>query len=111
MNRVEYELEEDCVDVILKYYDEKCKDDRFKVDNDIWIRNASYLRKLVNRLETGEKNYNRVKNCLILLINLCFGLEDADIYDSRGKSSKVLTNSEKEDYRTLLREEGRENLV
>lgn len=91
--------------MILKYYKEHCQEDKFEVDNEVWIRNAGYLQKLMKRLDEGIENYNRIKNCLILLINLCFGIDKADIYDSKGKLAEDLSNLEKEHYRSLLREE------
>ncbi|TFF98141.1 MAG: hypothetical protein EU547_02375 [Promethearchaeota archaeon] len=97
--------EEDCVDMILQYYEEQSEDEKFQVDNEVWINNAEYLRKLMKKLDEGAENYKQIKNCLILLINLCFGIDKADIYDSKGKLAEDLSSVEKEDYKALLRDE------
>lgn len=105
-NKGETKLEEDeCIDMILKYYEDHCQGDTFEVNNEVWIHNARYLRELMKTLDEGVENYNRIKNCLILLINLCFGIDKADIYNSKGKMAAELSNLEKENFRSLLREE------
>ncbi len=96
---------EDCVDIILEYYERECKGDKFEVDNKVWLNNANYLRQLMDKLDDGVDDYENIRNCLILLINLCFGIDSADIYESKGKSAQELSNGEKKDYRALLREE------
>jgi len=94
--------------MILKFYEEQCEDDKFEVDNEVWIHNASYLRKLMKRLDEGMDNYDTIKNCLVLLINLCFGIDKADIYESKGKKARNLSNMERQNYKKLLRKEEKE---
>ena len=95
----------DCYDRILGLYHEKIEDNHYEITDDIWTFNSNYLRKLVDKLNENMNNYEKVKNCLLLLINLCFGVEEADYYGKQGKSSKHLSVSEKENYRSLLKEE------
>ncbi|TXT62500.1 MAG: hypothetical protein BAJALOKI1v1_920009 [Promethearchaeota archaeon] len=102
MNEVK---ERDCIDKILDYYNEHQEEVQFDVDGEKWIHNSECLMKLMNQLDKNMENYNKIKNCLILLINLCFDVEDADLYQGRGKSAKDLTVSEKQNYKTLLKEE------
>ncbi len=95
----------DCYDQILKYYYGKLKDNYFEINDETWIYNANYLRKLVNKLDKKINNYEKIKNCLLLLINLCFDVDEPVFFGTQGKSSEDLTNSEKEDYKTVLKEE------
>lgn len=95
----------DCYDKILTLYHEKLGENIVEINNETWVLNSDYLRKIVDQLDNKINNYEKMKNCLILLINLCFGIEDPDHYTSKGKSFKDLSNSEKEDYKTLLKTE------
>ncbi len=95
----------DCYDKILNLYHEKIEHNFMDIDDETWILNANYLRSFVNKLDKEIENYEKVKNCVLLLINLCFGIEDTDHYVNKGKSYKELSQLEKENYTTLLKAE------
>ncbi|MBY9007319.1 MAG: hypothetical protein KGD63_11235 [Candidatus Lokiarchaeota archaeon] len=95
----------DCYDRILNLYHERLEDNYFEISDETWVLNSNYLRELVNKLDKKINNYEKIKDCLLLLINLCFGVQKPNHYGKQGKSSNNLTNSEKENYRTLLKEE------
>ena len=97
--------EEDCIDKVLEYYNKQQDDVRFEEESEKWIHNSECLMKLMNLLDKNAKNYMKIKNCLILLLNLCFDVKNADLYQGRGKSSKDLTVIEKQSYKDLLKEE------
>ncbi len=86
----------DCIDQILTYY---CRSN----DIDSEEKQQSQIVKLwsfdaVTRLMedlNSEKDKLRVKNCLILIINLFFDLKSPDILCNKGKSSKDLSNTER----------------
>jgi len=98
-------MEEDCINKILDFYNKQQHDLKFDVESEKWLHNSKYLMMLMEKLDKNMKNYRAIKNCLILLINLCFDLENADIYQGRGRSTGDLDNSEKAKYKSLLREE------
>ncbi len=47
-------------------------------------------------------NYLRVRNCLILFLNLFFNFEAPDHYHKKGKSSMNLSKIERKNYMDLL---------
>jgi hypothetical protein len=98
-------MEKDCIDKILDFYNKQQENVHFDVESEKWIRNSEYLMKLMDALDKKMENYDKIRNCLVLLINLCFDVENADMYGSKGKSAKDLTHFEKQKYKTLLKEE------
>ncbi|MBY8987314.1 MAG: hypothetical protein KGD61_02580 [Candidatus Lokiarchaeota archaeon] len=73
---------EDCVDKILAI----CNNGE----------NSQYktIIKLMNNLKNGS-NVFEVRNCLIILINLCFDVEYSDYVDNVGKSVSDLSDTER----------------
>ena len=66
---------------------------------------SNYLRKIIDQLDKKIDNYEKIRNCLLILINLCFDIEEPDHYTSKGKAPKELSNSEIKDYKMLLKGE------
>ncbi|KKN11528.1 hypothetical protein LCGC14_1025540 [marine sediment metagenome] len=62
------------------------------------------LIKLMFNLE-NQSNVFYTRNCLILLINLCFDIEFADYLDHLGKSAEELSEIEKAQLNELLQGE------
>ncbi len=59
----------------------------------IWFSNM--VRSLTSVKLTREKDSIRVRNCLILLINLFTGISEIDHYNLKGKGSIELSKIEK----------------
>ncbi|MHA1726422.1 MAG: hypothetical protein ACTSXH_16560 [Promethearchaeota archaeon] len=79
------------VDTILEFFNKsKLKSPSSK---DIWI--GRYLVKLMEKIDKEEhemeKKYLLVRNCLILLINLFFGIKYPDHYHAVGKPVNELS--------------------
>ncbi len=83
----------DCFDKILEIY-ENSEVKRFKA-----------LIKLMKDLDKEISNAIRVRNCLILLVNLCFSPESPDFSYNRGKSPHELSKDETCEMHELLRSE------
>lgn len=90
----------DCYDKILRFYEENEAGEALIAK--VWLN--KFLVELMAALEDGT-NETRIRNCLILLINLCFGIEYPDHYHTKGKSDKKLSDNEKELLNSLLRSE------
>ncbi|HEC38346.1 hypothetical protein LCGC14_0875950 [marine sediment metagenome] len=61
--------------------------------------------KLVKDLENGISDALRFRNCLLLLVNLCFKKEYCDYTDRIGRPSQELSEQEKVQMIELLRSE------
>ncbi|MBD3196853.1 MAG: hypothetical protein GF317_17490 [Candidatus Lokiarchaeota archaeon] len=96
---------EDCVNVILDYYKDNIEGSSDTSNTEIWIQNAKYLISLMERTDRNSNDYVRIKNCLILLLNLCFDIKNPDHLHSKGKKRSELSNSEMQDYRNMLKVE------
>ncbi|MFX0003650.1 MAG: hypothetical protein ACFE9C_04005 [Candidatus Hodarchaeota archaeon] len=81
----------DCFDKILEIY-ENSEVKRYKA-----------LINLMKELDKEISNAIRVRNCLILLVNLCFNPESPDFSYNRGKSPRELSKDELFEMRELLR--------
>jgi hypothetical protein len=81
----------DCLDKILKI----CKNSE--------VNRYQALINLMKDLDKEISNAKRVRNCLILLINLYFNPESPDYAYNKGKSSHDLSQQEKDQMRELLR--------
>ena len=90
----------DCLDKILNFNKSK----EIKESQEIKIRLYQFLIQLMDDLKNPE-NIDRVKNCMILLINLFFDVDLIDHYQSRGKSNKELSKNESKEMCELLRHE------
>jgi len=83
---------EDCFDKILAIYNNG-ESSQYKV-----------LVKLMSNLKK-DSNVVKVRNCLIILINLCFDNEYSDYTDSIGKSVDELSDVERSQVSALLMSE------
>ena len=54
-------------------------------------------------------NYLRIRNCLLLLVNLFFDKEHPDHYHTKGNSSKNLSKHDRLQFEKLIRKEVMEN--
>ncbi len=81
----------DCVDKIL----EICENSE--------IKRYQALIKLMQELDKDISNAIRVRNCLILLVNLCFNPEAPDYSYNKGKSTHDLSEHEKFEMNELLK--------
>ncbi|MFX0022298.1 MAG: hypothetical protein ACFE9S_08215 [Candidatus Hermodarchaeota archaeon] len=83
----------DCFDKILDIY-ENSEVKRYKA-----------LINLMKDLDKEISNAIRVRNCLILLVNLCFNPESPDFSYNRGKSPQELSKDEILEMHELLKSE------
>ncbi len=81
----------DCVDKIL----EICENSE--------IKRYQALIKLMQGLDKEISNAIRVRNCLLLLVNLCFNPESPDYSYNKGKSTHDLSEHEKLEMNELLK--------
>ncbi len=81
----------DCFDKILDIY-ENSEVKRYKA-----------LISLMKDLDKEISNAIRVRNCLLLLVNLCFNPESPDFSYNRGKSPRELSKDETIAMRELLK--------
>ena len=88
----------DCLDKILNFY----KNKETEEIHNIKIRLGKILIKLMDDLK-DPINLIRVQNCLILLINLFFDIENPDHYHLQGKSRNELTEDELNKINELLK--------
>jgi hypothetical protein len=81
----------DCFDKILDIY------------TNSEVKRYKALIKLMKDLEKEISNAIRVRNCLILLVNLCFNPESPDYTYNKGKSPQELSEQERFEMQELLR--------
>jgi len=91
----------DCIDKILNFYNHK--DDQ--KEQEIKVKIGKVLIELMEDLKEPDRNYLRIKNCLILLINLFFDVESVDRFHLQGKSRDDLSKEETETLSELLKSE------
>jgi len=92
----------DCLDEILIYYEnrESHKSRAIKT----WI--SHILVDLMRDLEGDDPhNYLRVRNCLLLLVNLFFDIESPDHYHSQGIPIHQITEKDKIKFIEILKSE------
>ena len=83
----------DCIDKIL----EICENSE--------ITRYKALIKLMQDLDKEISNAIRVRNCLILLVNLCFNPEAPDYTYNKGKSPRELSEQERIQMLDLIKSE------
>ena len=81
----------DCIDKIL----EICENSE--------VKRYKALITLMQDLDKEISNAIRVRNCLILLVNLCFNPESPDYTYNKGKSPPELSEQERVEMQELLR--------
>ncbi len=82
---------EDCFDKILDIY------------TNSEVKRYKALIKLMKNLDKEISNAIRVRNCLILLVNLCFNPESPDYTYNKGKKPQELSEQERFEMQELLR--------
>ena len=92
----------DCINQILSFYNDTAKDNQDSQEVKVWSFNT--LRRLMETLNS-EEDHLRVKNCLLLILNLFFDLDTPDNLSKKGKSSKELSNAERRQMCDLLKME------
>lgn len=81
----------DCFDKILDIY------------TNSEVKRYKALIKLMKDLDNEISNAIRIRNCLILLVNLCFNPESPDYTYNKGKSPPELSEQERVEMQELLR--------
>ena len=67
------------------------------------VKRYQALINLMKDLDKEISNAIRVRNCLILLVNLCFNPESPDYAYNKGKASRELSQQERHQMQELLR--------
>ncbi|MFW9938855.1 MAG: hypothetical protein ACFFD5_14500 [Candidatus Thorarchaeota archaeon] len=80
----------DCIKKILEIYDNSETTKYF------------ILIKLMRDLKENSSNILKIRDCLLLLINLCFDLRCSDDFNNKGKSVHQLSEKEKSQMCKLL---------
>ncbi|MFX1340112.1 MAG: hypothetical protein ACFFDK_15985 [Promethearchaeota archaeon] len=92
----------DCLDEILIYYENRENQKSRAIK--IWINHI--LVDLMGDLEEkNPENYLRVRNCLLLLVNLFFDIDYPDRYHSQGVPIHKITKKERIKYIDILKSE------
>ena len=94
----------DCYDKILSYYEQH--EDLASDSSRVWLH--KFLVKLMHEFNKAP-DYLRVRNCLILLVNLFFNIEFPDHYHNKGDEPEKLRQEDRDLYLQLLRQEIDEN--
>lgn len=90
----------DCYDELLKYYNEN---ETFDSDQmRVWMN--QFLIKLMKEFHEAD-DHLRVRNCLILLVNLFFNISYPDHYHKKGETVKKLKEHDRSVYIKLLKKE------
>lgn len=90
-----------CIDKILSFY----KDKDVQEEQEVKVKIGKILIELMEDLKEPERNYLRVRNCLILLINLFLDVESVDRFHMQGKSRDDLSEEETKTLSELLKSE------
>ena len=80
-----------------------CFDKILEICENSEITRYQALIKLMQDLDKEISNAIRVRNCLILLVNLCFNPESPDYAYNKGKPIKKLSGEERIEMQELLR--------
>jgi len=80
-----------------------CLDKILEICENSEIKRYQALIKLMQSLDKEISNALRVRNCLILLVNLCFNPESPDYAYNKGKSTHDLSEQERLQMRELLK--------
>ena len=88
-------------DITFKMAD--CLDEILEICENSEVKQYNALIKLMESLDRDISNAMRVRNCLILLINLCFNPDSPDYAYNKGKNSPDLSSQEKNEMYELLK--------
>ena len=92
----------DCVDEILIYYENKEIHQSRAIKN--WI--SHILVDLMRDLEEDDPQSNlRVRNCLLLIVNLFFDVDNPDHYHSQGIPIHEITEKDRVKFIEILKSE------
>ncbi|TKJ23899.1 MAG: hypothetical protein CEE43_01675 [Promethearchaeota archaeon Loki_b32] len=80
-----------------------CFDKILEICENSEIKRYKALIKLMQDLDKEISNAIRVRNCLILLVNLCFNPDSPDYAYNKGKSSESLSAEERVEMLELLK--------
>ena len=96
----------DCINQILDYYNDNTSKGSNRKPNpeEIKIWTSNTIRELMEGLKDKD-DYLKVKNCMLLVLNLFFDHESPDNLNRKGKSSKSLSTTEKKLMHDSLRKE------
>ena len=83
----------DCFDKILEVYENS------------EVKRYTALISLMKQLDKEISNAIRIRNCLILLVNLCFNPEAPDYTYNKGKSPRELSEQERIQMLDLIKSE------
>lgn len=89
----------DCYDRLISFYNENDN-----VDSDsakVWLN--SFLLRLMREF-SERPDYNRVRNCLIILVNLFYQVDSPDHYHKKGKSTSELNKDDRDVLASLLKD-------
>jgi hypothetical protein len=92
----------DCIDNILNYYQSKDTQNLDAINS--WICNI-LVNLLEDLVEINSQNFLRVRNCLILLINLFFNVDYPEDLNIKGKTIEELTDDERSQVLQILKSE------
>ena len=87
----------DCYDAILKNYEAQLEIEKSRV----WI--GKILIKLMDDFTQDTSDQLRIRNCLILLVNLFFNVNGPDHYHKKGKGIADLSKEEKAQFDEMLK--------
>lgn len=91
----------DCYDKILQTYNKK---DNIGTDS-LKIWRAKALIKLMAMLKDNREDNLKIKNCMILLINLLFDIDSPDYCTELGMNKTRLSQGQMEELKSLLKKE------
>ncbi|MFX1380330.1 MAG: hypothetical protein ACFFA4_14680 [Promethearchaeota archaeon] len=80
-----------------------CFDKILEIHENNEVKRYKALIKLMKDLDKEISDAIHVRNCLILLLNLCFNPESPDFSYNRGKSLRELSEDERLEMQELLR--------
>jgi hypothetical protein len=95
----------DCIADILDFYNKKSKEEEIDLFQFSRVYLSNLLIKIMKNFNSRRTNELELRNCLILLVNLFSNNDSPDHYNQKGKSTRDLINSEKAEYKEILKSE------
>lgn len=93
----------DCIAQIMEFYNKKIESEKESSQlSKVWLSNLliKLMRSFNNKAESIDNL--RLRNCLILLINLFSNNDSPDHYNKKGKSVQDITGNEKTCFKDIL---------